>query len=295
MSREMSPVGDLLDWAESEIKKSPAVDLWRASDARVNAEDLLGDVLGKELRVRHLNETVSRQDESKFRRMVERRVAGEPVAFILGYTIFRNLRMKVSPGVFVPRNSSEFLATEAIRKVRPRKAPVVVDVATGTGPVALAVANETKNSLVFGLDIWAPSIAVAKKNARALKIDNVKFLQSDMLAKLPAKLKGKVDAFTIHPPYVARKHFRTLPKEILDYEPKVSLTDNSDDGLGLVRNLAEEASGWLGPRGWLLVEVSPDLSRRVGTILRQGGFNDVSSKKDSLGATRVVSGRVANS
>ncbi len=268
------------------------MDLWRASDARVNAEDLLGDILGKELRVRHLDEQVSRVNENKFRKMVDRRVAGEPVAFILGYTIFRNLKMKVSPGVFVPRNSSELLATEAVRKVRPRKAPVVVDVATGTGPVALAVANESKTSQVYGIDIWAPSIAVAKKNARALKLGNVKFLESDMLGNLPPKLKGKVDAFTIHPPYVARRHVRTLPKEIRDYEPKVSLSDNSEDGLGLVRRLVDDAPEWLGPRGWLLVEISPDLARRVGTILRHGGFGHVKSKKDSLGATRVVSGRI---
>ncbi|HVE76293.1 MAG TPA: peptide chain release factor N(5)-glutamine methyltransferase [Actinomycetota bacterium] len=292
MSRHESNVEQLLDWAEAEIKRSRAVDLWRASDARVNAEDLLGDILGKELRVRHLDERVSRADENKFRKMVDRRVAGEPVAFILGYTIFRNLKMKVSPGVFVPRNSSELLATEAVRKVRPRKAPVVVDVATGTGPVALAVANESKNSQVYGIDIWAPSIAVAKTNARALKLGNVKFLESDMLGSLPPKLKGKVDAFTIHPPYVARRHVRTLPKEIRDYEPKVSLSDNSEDGLGLVRRLVDDAPEWLGPRGWLLVEISPDLARRVGTILRHGGFGHVKSKKDSLGATRVVSGRI---
>jgi release factor glutamine methyltransferase len=94
---------------------------------------------------------------------------------------------------------------------------------------------------------------------------------------------------------VARAQVRTLPKEIRDHEPRVSLSDNSHDGLGMVNRLATETTQWLKPGGWLLIEVSPDLSRAVGSILRRAGFQQVRSERDSLGATRVISGRLAAS
>jgi len=287
----MPTVEDLLDRAEAAIKKSKNVDLYRPSDARVNAEELLGEVLGKEITGDDLDDEVSTPSVRKFERLVDRRAGGEPVAIILGYIDFLGLKLAVQPGVFLPRNSSELLAEKAIARLRRRKSPVAVDVATGIGPVAMAIASKVKGAEVFGVDIWRPSLQVARKNAKALKISNVTFLESDMLGKLPEGLRGAIDTFTIHPPYVARNQVRTLPKEILDFEPKVSLTDNSNDGLGLVRLLTEQAPGWLKRGGWILVEVSPDLSRRVGVILRAGGFRDVRSERDSLGATRVISGR----
>ena len=287
----MPTVDELLDEAEDAIRHSKNVDLWRQSDARVNAEELLSEVLGKQVESKHLDDEVPKAQATRFRKMVARRVAGEPVALILGYTEFRGMKLLVEPGVFVPRNSSELLAVKALKRVKPKKNAVAVDVATGTGPVALAVAKDAKNATVYGLDIWAPSIKVARRNAKRLGLSNVKFIESDMLNRLPKTLKGNIDVFTIHPPYVAKKAVRTLPKEIRDFEPAVSLSDNSNDGLGLVRLLAEEAPAWLRRGGWMMVEVSPDLARSVGVILRASGFHDVKSERDSLGATRVISGR----
>lgn len=286
----MVSVEELLEEAEAAIKASRAVDLWRPSDARVNAEELLGGVLGKQIESETLEEQVSAARARRFRQLVARREGGEPVALILGYTHFRNMKLHVENGVFVPRNSSELLAEKAIHKIRRRRAPVAVDVACGTGPVALAVANELHHAEVYGVDIWDPSLTVARANAKRLGL-KVKFIKSDMLSSLPAGLRGRADVFTCHPPYVARAQVRTLPREIKDYEPKVSLSDNSVDGLGMVKQLAEEAPEWLRRGGWLLIEVSPDLSRRVGSVLRNAGFKDVKSERDSLGATRVVSGR----
>lgn len=274
----MENVNDLLDRAEEAIRNSSAVDLWRPSDARVNAEEILAHVLG----------TAGRK---RFEALIARRVAGEPVALIIGETEFMGMTLSVSQGVFLPRNSSELLALQAIKRARSRRSPVVVDVATGTGPVALGIADRVKHAEVYGVDIWGPSLRVARRNAKSLGLANVKFIQSDMLAKLPIPLKKTVDVFTIHPPYVAKNQVKTLPTEIKDYEPVVSLTDNSNDGLGLVRKLVDEAPKWLSRGGWVMVEVSPDLARSVATILRRGGLRDVKSVKDSLGATRVISGR----
>ena len=291
----MATVEELLDWAEGEIGNSKHVDLWRKIDARVNAEDLLSDVLGKQVKAKHLDDDVPPSLARRFRTFVKRRSEGEPVALILGKTEFMGMEMRVRKGVFVPRNSSELLANSAIRRLRASKNKIGVDVATGTGPIAMAMAKRVPEARVFGLDIWKPSLDVGRSNAKRLGISNVTFLQSDMLKKLPAKIREKVDVFTMHPPYVARKYLRTLPKEIKEFEPHTSLTDESFDGLGLVRSLAEQAPEWLRPGGWLMFEVSPDLSRQVKGILQRSGFQNVKSQKDSLGATRVVSGTLPRS
>ncbi len=287
----MPTVCDLLDRAEASIRRSKNVDLWRVSDARVNAEELLEKILGKAITSDLLDDQVTHSRVRRYETLVARRTAGEPVATIVGYTDFMDMRLLVRKGVFIPRNSSELLARKALARLRSRKSPVAVDVATGIGPVALAVARSAPRAKVYGLDVWAPSLKVAMSNAEHLKIRNVQFLKSDMLSGLPLGLRGKIDVFTIHPPYVARSAVRSLPREIKNFEPKVSLSDNSSDGMGLVRRIALDAPEWLRPGGWLLVEVSPDLSRKVATILRAEGFKDVKSERDSLGATRVVTGR----
>jgi release factor glutamine methyltransferase len=101
-----------------------------------------------------------------------------------------------------------------------------------------------------------------------------------------------VHVITIHPPYVVRQEVRTLPVEIRRFEPRHTLTDGSDDGLGLVRRLADDAPGWLRPGGYVLVEIAPYLARRTATVLRRGGFGDVRSLRDGLGVTRVVVGQL---
>lgn len=288
----MPTIEEALDRAERSIKRSKAVDLWRPSDARVNAEELLSKVLGREVKGRDLDRPLTRGESGSFERLVTRRVLGEPIALILGEIDFKGLKLKVVKGTFIPRHSSELLATKAISRLARMSGPIGVDVATGTGPVALAVAHRVRRAQVYGLDIWTPSLRVAKDNAKRLGIRNVTFIRSDMLSALPRRFRGKVGVFTIHPPYVARRYVRTLPKEVREFEPHVSLTDQSTDGLGLVRRLTEEAPAWLRPGGWTMVEVSPDLSRRVRGIFIRAGFADVRSEKDSLGATRVVSGRL---
>lgn len=288
----MPTISDLLDRAEASIRRSKNVDLWRVSDARVNAEELLEKILGKPVDSEMLDQQISPTRVRRYETLVARRIAGEPIAAIVGYTDFMDMRLVVRRNVFIPRNSSELLASKAIARLRSRKSPVAVDVATGIGPVALAIAHSTRRAQVFGLDVWPPSLKVARSNAEQLRIRNVRFLKSDMLSGLPSKLQGKIDVFTIHPPYVARSAVRSLPKEIKGFEPKVSLSDDSGDGLGLVRRIAKDAPEWLRSGGWLLVEVSPDLSRKVAAILRSEGFGRVKSERDSLGATRVVTGRL---
>ena len=274
--------GQLLQKAAEEIRGSEAIELWRPYMGRLEAEALLATVLRHP--VTNPEETVTPAAQRRFEDLVRRRTAGEPAALIVGKTTFRGLELRVRPGVFVPRSSSELLAGEAIRRLRGRRGPL-------GGPVALAMAAEVQGSTVFGVDISSPALALARANAKRLGIANVTFVRSDVLSALPPSLRRSVDAFTVHPPYVARSQLAELPKEIREFEPEESLTDQSEDGLGLVRALVDQAPPWIRPGGWMLIEVSPDLSRRVAGILRRSGYREVRSLRDSLGATRVIAGR----
>lgn len=280
---------ELLSSAVRTLRDSPALDHWQRDRERIEAEELLFHAVGE--REPRADEEIPPVARRRFERWVERRATGEPVPFILGFAEFHGLRMIARPGVFVPRESTEFLAAQAARRLRGRRRPVAVDLATGGGPVALAIANEVRGVEVYGVDVSSRAVAVARTNARKLGV-RARFLTGDLFSPVPRRLEGRVDAITLHPPYVARGELRELPDEIRRFEPVHTLTDRSIDGLGLVARTVAEAPVWLRAGGWLLIEIAPDRARAVATALRRGGFTDVRSTKGELGVTRVVVGRM---
>jgi release factor glutamine methyltransferase len=287
----MATIGALLKDAERRIRASPRVDLWRQYVARMDADELMRSALGRDFDNDELDTEVKPIDRRRFERMVARREDGEPVALIRGYIEFHGLELLVRRGVFTPRFSSESLADQAIKRLRGRRAPTAVDVACGAGAVALAVARQVRKARVYGVDIAPAAVRLSRQNGLRLGLANARFSAGDLLAPLPATIRGEVDVITVHPPYVTRTQVRTLPREIRDYEPRESLTDQSTDGLGLVRRLAPQARRWLRPGGWLLVEVAPDLARGVSRVMLAEAYTEVASKRDAIGATRVVVGR----
>jgi release factor glutamine methyltransferase len=285
-------VTEHIDKAVRKIDRSTAIDHWDRNLGRYDAEELMSEVLGRKLTPAVLSRALGADDGRRYAAMVARRVNGEPIPRIMGHYTFRGLDLLVRDGVFVPRASSELLAVEAVKAMRWRRGKrVAVDVATGAGPVALAVASEVRNAEVWGIDISEEATLLGRDNARRLGLPNIHFRTGDLLAALPRRLRGQIDVFTIHPPYVLHNELKTLPREIREFEPLQSLTDNSDDGLGLVRRLAGDAHAWLKPGGVLLVEIGTYLSRRTQATLRAAHLVDVGWVKDSLGVTRVVSGR----
>ena len=274
--------------AERAFKQSDDFDHVHAGKELADAEELLEFVVG---RAPDEDDEISPSDLKRFKKLVRRRAAGEPNAYITGLTTFHDLTLEVRKGSFIPRQSSEWMADQAIRRLRRRSKPVHVDLATGVGPVALAVAAAIPSATVLGVDVSAKPIELARRNAKRLRMKRVKFLRGDLFEPLPRRLMGSVDVMTIHPPYVGRREMKTLPVEILKFEPEESLTDFSPLGDRIVRRVTEESPAWLCPGGWLLVEVSPDRSREIATILRRGGFRDVRSTKGGVEVSRVVVGR----
>ena len=268
--------------------ESDAIDHWQKGRERLEAEELLEHVLGRTF---YLDDEMTPSDQARFEKAIGRRATGEPTALIKGYTDFRGLRLIQRPGTFIPRDSSEFLAAQAITRIRRRVGAVAVDMACGTGPVALAVKHEVPKATVYGADLSQNAITVARANARALRLD-VRFVCGDLFNPLPSKFRGGVDVVTLHPPYVGKRELRELPDEIVKFEPTLVLSDGSPRGLGLIERAVAEAPKWLRRGGWLLVEVSPDRARQVMSVMRRGDFRDVRSTVDrGFKVTRVLVGR----
>jgi len=233
----------------------------------------------------------SRPLRDRYLALVARRAAGEPQPFLTGRIEFYGLDLRVKPGAFVPRPSSELTVDRAIRRLRRRRNPVVVDVAAGAGPIALAVAHEISGSHAWALDISKEALAQGRSNARRLGIDNVTFRAGDMYAPLPDTLEEGVDLITAHVPYVPKGELDDLPTEVRAYEPVYTLTDDSDDGMSLVRRAVAEGVAWLKPGGWLLLEMSDDIASKTRRLMRRAGLSDEGIASDDDGLSVVVEGR----
>jgi release factor glutamine methyltransferase len=236
----------------------------RHGDEDLQARELLEYAAGREL---DDGDVIAPDVHIKFERLLDRRVTGEPVAYIRGFEEFRRLRLKVKPGAFIPRQSTEFLAEQAIRRLRGRGNPLAADLATGVGAVALAIAQELPKARVYGTDISGSALRLARANARSHGLSNVTFLSGSMFDPLPNDGRGSFDVIASHPPYLAQNEIPDLPKELLQFEPVDSLTDASDDGFGLIRLLVDGAGDWLKSGAWLCIEVAswspePNKSRR---------------------------------
>ena len=182
-------------------------------------------------------------------RWVLRRCAGEPLEVLLGWAEFRGLRVAVAPGVFVPRRRTEGLVDAAV-EAAPEHG-VLVDLCTGTGAVALAVAHARPDLELYAADLAPTSVRCAQDNLAGL----AHVVLSDLFASLPPALRGRVDVVTANVPYVPSEDLDLLPAEARDHEP-VGAHDGGVDGLDVLRRVVRDAPAWLAPGGQVLLEVS---------------------------------------
>ncbi len=259
---EPKKIGDLLDLAERVLNDS--TQLFDDHDHRREAEELMATVLEVDNEDLDDEEQVPRRRRERFLSLVARRAGGEPFPLLIGYINFFGYDLRVKPGMFVPRPSSELLVERALKRLTGKKNPVAVDVATGTGPIALAIAAELPNTEVWGTDIAKDMIKLGRSNARELELDNVRFKVGDMYGALPPALEGRVDVITGHVPYVPKEELDDMPTEVRDHEPIYTLSDETDDGLFLVRMAIEGAAHWLKPGGGFFSSSATISRRRCG-------------------------------
>lgn len=212
------------------------------------------------------------------------RCHGVPLQYLTGEQQFFDLVLGVAPGVFVPRPETEILVERALETLQGRIGPVVVDVGTGTGAVALAVKRRRPDARVIATDFSEEAIAVARSNASRHDLE-VDVRAGDLLSPVPEELRGAVDLIVSNPPYVTKAEYEELPVEVRA-EPYEALVGGTD----VHRLLAEEAPNWLRPGGWLVVEIGASQAGEVGRLLDQR-FEHVEALPDLAGKDRVVRGR----
>ncbi|MGV9452452.1 putative protein N(5)-glutamine methyltransferase [Streptomyces sp. NPDC003635] len=198
--------------------------------------------------------------------MVDRRAAGHPLELVLGWAEFRDLRIVVEPGVFVPRRRTEFLVEQALAQVP--YASVVVDLCCGSGAVGAALATALGPVELHAADIDPVAVRCARRNVAAY---GGEVHVGDLFHALPDALRGRVDILAANVPYVPTGEVALLPAEARDHEPLTAL-DGGTDGLDLLRRVAAEAAHWLAPGGCLLVETSERQTPAAMEAFARGGL-----------------------
>ncbi|WP_111766584.1 putative protein N(5)-glutamine methyltransferase [Nakamurella deserti] len=227
----------------------------------------------------------ARDGEGDLGAMLARRVAGEPLEVVLGWAAFRGIRVRVRPGVFVPRRRTGFLVDRAAAVLRP--GDVLVDLCCGSGAVALALATETGGLEVHAADIDPVAVACASENLDPL---GAAVHLGDLYDPLPPALRGRVTVLAVNAPYVPTGAIASMPPEARDHEPPTAL-DGGPDGVALHRRVAADAPGWLAPGGRLLIETGRDQAPLTAQAVADAGLR-AGVRRARDGVTAVVEGCV---
>lgn len=273
----MSSIADLLAQIDLPDSATPALD----------AQLLLAHALGKQRS--YLSTWPEREPDSAqlaaYEQLMARRRQGEPVAYLLGQQGFWSLDLQVSPATLIPRPDTERLVELAL-ELGPSGSAQVLDMGTGTGAIALALANERRDWQLLGCDRVAEAVVLAERNREQHGLGNARFVVSDWFAALPPM---RFDLIVSNPPYIASADPH-LQQGDVRFEPASALV-SGPDGLDAIRHIIEQAPGWLLPKAWLLIEHGWQQSDAVCQLLQQRGFLETRSWQDLGGQLRVSGGQ----
>jgi release factor glutamine methyltransferase len=283
-------VGGLLDWTAQFLAKKGA------EFPRLDAEVLLAHALGCQridLYGERHGQEAPEEVRTSFRELIRRRVEGCPVAYLVGRKEFFSLPLLVSPAVLIPRPDTELVVVECLNLARKMPAPRILDVGTGSGNIAVAVARRQREALVTAVDLSADALAVAAHNAERHGVaDRVRFLQGDLFEPLPAG--ARFDFILSNPPYIASEDLDRLPAGVRDYEPRLAL-DGGPGGYAVFERLIARAGDYLLPGGHLIVEIgSPQEGPARQRIAAQGSYALAETVHDHAGHPRVLRARLKN-
>lgn len=260
-------------------------DAARVLGDRLDAELLLVHVLGKPRSwlIAHADDALSATHAGAFAALVQRRAAGEPVAYITGHRGFWTLELEVTPATLIPRPETELLVELALARMDVQSH--VVDLGTGSGAIALAIARECPTSSIVATDASADALAVAARNAIKHGIANVRFVHGDWLTPLAG---DTFDLIVSNPPYIEADDPH-LAQGDLRFEPATALASGAD-GLDDIRRIVAQARAHLAPGGWLLMEHGWNQGAAVREVLSSAGYSEVFTAQDLEDRDRVSGG-----
>lgn len=236
-----------------------------------------------------IDKHVSEEVADLFRKLIEKRCAHVPIQYIIGEVEFYNVKLKVDRGVMIPRPETEVLVENTISVLKQFSSPRLLDIGTGSGNIAIAIAHNIKDMKILAVDISKRAVSLAVENARLNGVlGNIEFIQDDCLQKRFWEKVGRFDVIVSNPPYVSEKDFDDLQPEIKLYEPKTALI-TSDDPLIFFKVIAENARGRLNTNGAICFEVGISQALKVSEILKSYlGSIDLKIVKDLTGIDRVI-------
>lgn len=258
---------------------------------RLNAELLLAGVLGCKRLELYLSfdKPLEEKEIELYREYIKRRGKFEPLQYILGEVEFYGIKFIINNSVLIPRQETEILVERVIECADKEKNLAILDIGTGSGNIVVTLAKYLTNSVFTAVDISAEAIAAAQNNAAYHNVEQkITFLQEDILADNFSN-QGIFDVIVSNPPYIALKEYRTLQNEILNFEPKIALTD-FEDGYKFYSAITQKSLRLLRPGGLLFFEAGEGQGGKIAEILKQNGFIKIQMFKDYLDIDRVITG-----
>ena len=273
----MLTLREALTRAASQLSAHPQLQPSALQDAVVLLMHTLA--LDRATLIAHPERAVTRDEQAAYQRLLERRLRFEPIQYILGATEFYGLTLRVTPAVLIPRPETELLVEAVLGRV-PANARIV-DVGTGSGAIAIALAHALPNASVTAVDLFPEALGVARENAAAHNL-NIRFLVSDLLAAIPQE--DRYDAIVSNPPYIADSEASALHPQVRDHEPAQALFSGAT-GLEAYERLIPQAHALLKPNGLLALEIGQGQRDAIAALLTR--FDDVVFLNDLQQISRV--------
>jgi release factor glutamine methyltransferase len=269
-----------IEHGEAQLREGP-----HPEKARLDAEILLLHQIGKNRAwlLTHLDDDFAGCRSIGYASLLDRRKQGEPIQYIIGEAEFYGLPFLVTPDVLIPRPETEHLVDAILKLAKGSAATRIVDVGTGSGAIAIAVAHVASSNRITAIDVSEEALVVARQNARRNNV-SVAFLHGDLLAPVADEAFGLVVS---NPPYIPAADRESLSAEVRDYEPSLALFAGAD-GLDAYRRLIPQAFSVLTPGGHILLEVGYGQAQAVGAILERNGFFNLRHLADLQGIPRVL-------
>lgn len=268
---------------------------------RLNAELLLARSLnlGREGLYIHLQDPIGEKEKTVLEELIQRRVSGEPLQYILEHQEFWSMDLKVNPRVLIPRADTELLVEQALfvlSGICSERPPSVLEVGTGSGAVAIALAREVATIFLVATDISGQALLLARQNAQEAGVsEKIGFIEGDLMGAFRlSEGKEPFDLILSNPPYIVRSEIGRLAREVKDFEPMLAL-DGGEDGFDFHRAIISQSPEYLRRGGWLLLEVGQGQAQEVTEMVEKTGkFSPSGRIQDLSGVERVVRAQKRN-